>query len=586
VQIKGQLDEMAKEYTRQYEYDFFLSRRGSVAEIAQEVADVLLENGYRVLVQDYDFESSESVIERMHDGVKNARDLVILFSSDYEQSPYTRKEFTSFEAQRLRNPEERHTILIRCEDVSPDGLLADVIYQDLVGVADPAERKRRIVAGAERKAQAAPPPPRPFIGLPPRIPSFTGREAELTLLDTILVHDKPAVVTQSVGRVAVRGLGGVGKTSLAIEYAYRYRNLYAGVCWCPAETRSGLVEALANVGDAIAGTSKEPNNEERARAALQRLTERRMPWLLIYDNATSPNEILEFLPSAGARVLITSRFLDWTGFADEVGLDLLPPEEALALLQNRAGLTDRIGGRTLAAALGYLPLALDHAAAYCKRTQVNFADYATRVSTLIANAPRDVTYPRSISATFDLAIDVAEERCSAAEEVMAFLSYCAPTRVPTYLLEQLADSERAIAVLAELSLIKHDPFEDGLPAITVHRLVQAVARHRAEAKGIHKVTIERISAAFKTPPPLPARRGVFSALRELTARMRIFVHERQLWRYQLQNMIRDYEHISERYDDLANRFDKAGEINKAKEFREKSKKFREAVARLRRNKGW
>ena len=105
---------MTEEYRQRY--DFFLSRRGSVTEIAREVADVLTESGYKVFVQDYDFLLGDSVIERMHDGVKNARDLIILFTRDYEQSPYCRKEFTSFEAQRLRDVEERHIIILRCED--------------------------------------------------------------------------------------------------------------------------------------------------------------------------------------------------------------------------------------------------------------------------------------------------------------------------------------------------------------------------------------------------------------------------------------------------------------------------------------
>ena len=128
------------------------------------------------------------------------------------------------------------------------GLLADNVYQDLVGVENPEERKRRIIAAAERQSQAAPPPPRPFIGVPPRIASFTGRADKLDRLDAILMQDKPAAVTPaSVGRAAVQGMGGVGKTSLAIEYAHRYRNLYAGVCWCPAETRTGLLSALASL---------------------------------------------------------------------------------------------------------------------------------------------------------------------------------------------------------------------------------------------------------------------------------------------------------------------------------------------------
>src|SRR6266436_9720904 len=112
-------------------YDFFLSRRGSVAAIAQEVTDVLTEKGYRVLVQDYDIPLGASFVEAMHEAIKNSRDLVILFTRDYEQSPYTRKEFTSFEAQRLRDSEERHIIILRCEDAPLQGLLADAIYQDL-----------------------------------------------------------------------------------------------------------------------------------------------------------------------------------------------------------------------------------------------------------------------------------------------------------------------------------------------------------------------------------------------------------------------------------------------------------------------
>jgi isopentenyl diphosphate isomerase/L-lactate dehydrogenase-like FMN-dependent dehydrogenase len=89
-------------------FDFFLSRRGSVAAVAQEVADVLAAAGYKVFVQDYDIPFGASFVEAMHDGIKNARCLIILFSGDYERSPYTRKEFTSFEAERLQDERERH----------------------------------------------------------------------------------------------------------------------------------------------------------------------------------------------------------------------------------------------------------------------------------------------------------------------------------------------------------------------------------------------------------------------------------------------------------------------------------------------
>ena len=487
------------------QYDFFLSRRGSVAAIALEVGDVLTEKGYKVLVQDYDIPLGASFIDAMHEAVKNSRDLVILFTRDYEQSPYTRKEFTSFEADRAQSAEERHVVVLRCEDVPLRGLLADTVYQDLVGITDPEERKRRIIAAAERQSQAVPPPPRPFIGVPPRIASFTGRAEQLDRLDAILMQDKPAAVTQAVGRAAVQGMGGVGKTSLAIEYAHRYRKLYAGVCWCPAETRTGLLSALAALAVTLgAAAVDEADVKKSAKAALGRLAEQRATWLLIYDNVSSPDEVADLLPSAGPRVLITSRFSDWTGLADEVALDVLPLQEAIAFLKRRSGRSDAQGATTLAEALGYLPLALDHAAAYCKRSLMRFADYSAKASSLIATLPRGAGYPRSVAATFDLAITEAVTQSGGAEALMAYLAHCAPERIPTTLVEGAIDDEeerlQALAALIEVSLVKYDPFEDGTPAVTVHRLVQAVARTRAKHDMAHDV-VQRLATRLASQYP-------------------------------------------------------------------------------------
>jgi tetratricopeptide (TPR) repeat protein len=525
------------------EFDFFLSRRGSVAAVAQEVADVLSEKGYKVFVQDYDIPLGASFIEAMHEAIKNSRDLVILFTSDYEASPYTRKEFTSFEAERHHSRPERHIVILRCEDVPLRGLLADNVYQDLVGVTDPEERKRRIVAAAERKPMAQRPQlrrGRTFVGVPPRIAGFTGRLDALDRLDAILTRDKPAAVTQ-VGRAAVQGMGGVGKTSLAVEYAHRFRYLYDGVWWSPAESRSGLMTSLAALAvefevaspektddiltekgsgvfvqdlDTSAGANfveathrallKTRDIEKAAKSALRRLAEQREIWLLVYDNVTTPEEIRDLLPADGARVLITSRFADWSDWADEVSLDVLPIEEAMAFVQDRAGRADDMGGRTLAEALGRLPLALDHAAATCKRTQMSFTAYATKASSLIAATPRGTGYPRSVAATFNLAIDDASRQCSEAAPLMSFLAHCAPDRIPMTLVEGAIDDETerlaALAALSEVSLFKHDPFEDDLPAVTVHRLVQAVARGRAKtnrtAQGAVALLMARLLAVY------------------------------------------------------------------------------------------
>jgi TIR domain/NB-ARC domain len=491
-------------------YDFFLSRRGSVATIAQEVTDALKENGYRVFTQDYDIPLTANFIEEMHEGVKNARDLVVLFTRDYEQSPYTRMEFTSFEANAAQSAEKRRMVILRCEDTPLLGLFASPhVYQDLVGIADVEERRSRILAAAEGRSQALEPPPRPFIGVPPRITSFTGRADELDRLDAILMRKKPAAVTQaSIGRAAVQGMGGVGKTCLAIEYAHRYRSLYAGVCWCRAETRTGLLSALAGLAVTLgAATAEEADVEKAAKAALRRLAEQRATWLLVYDNVSAPDAVAALLPSAGARVLITSRFSDWSELADEVALDVLPLEEAVALLRSRTG-RGYAGAQTLAETLGCLPLALDHAAAYCKRTQMRFADYATKASSLIDAAPRSVGYLRSVAATFDLAITEAVAHCPAAEALMAYLAQCAPERIPMILVEGAVEGEvermEALAALAEVSLVKHDPFEDSTPAVMVHRLVQAVARARSKVNGSAQEATGRLIARLLAIYPAAA----------------------------------------------------------------------------------
>src|SRR6202453_3977303 len=204
-------------------FDYFLSRRGSASAVAREVCEVLATKGYSVFVQDYDIALGASFVEAMHEAIQASRDLVVLFTRDYQTSAYTRKEFTSFEAQRLQNPEKRRIVVLRCEDAPLAGLLADNVYQDLVGVEDTDERKRRVLAAVEGASQAMKPPPRPFVGVPPRIAGFTGRAQELDRLDAILVQERTAALIQAVGRAAVQGLGGVGQTSLAAEYGVLLR---------------------------------------------------------------------------------------------------------------------------------------------------------------------------------------------------------------------------------------------------------------------------------------------------------------------------------------------------------------------------
>ena len=242
--------------------------------------------------------------------------------------------------------------------------------------------------------------------------------------------------------------------------------------------------------------SDEVDIERVAQAASRRLSKQATPLSRVDRKATNKEASADLLPPSDARAPITSRLPDWGEWAEETALEALPPGEAIALLQSRAGREDQLGARTLAETLGRLPLALNLAAAYCKRTQMSFAAYTTKAVTLMTASPRWTAYPRSVAATFDLAVAEAINQAPAAETLIAFLACCAPERIPLTLvggaIKGEAERKAALLALTEMSLVKRDRYEDATPAVTIHRLVRAAARARTDASGGAAAAIERI----------------------------------------------------------------------------------------------
>ena len=204
--------------------------------------------------------------------------------------------------------------------------------------------------------------------IPARNPGFTGRVDLLESIRDRLLAGETAVVQ------ALHGMGGVGKTQLAAEYAHRFAGTYELAWWVNAEQGGLIGGQVAALGLAL-GCVPAGAGAEVARAAVLAELRARGWWLLVFDNATSPAEVAPWLPGGRGHVLITSREPGWTELAAPVEVDVLARAESVALLQARvAGLGEPDADR-LAAALGDLPLALAQAAGFMAGTGTPAREY-------------------------------------------------------------------------------------------------------------------------------------------------------------------------------------------------------------------
>ncbi len=237
--------------------DYFISRTGTEADkaLAKAIAAIIREAGYETWLQDEDF-GHASFMARMAQGFDSGARTIALLSATYQDSEYCQKEYEVALAGDPRNIQER-LIVLRVEDCAPKGMLRDLAYTDLVeilGLSDPAQREQllrraiRVLVGAELGQSGG-----DFINLyrhtqqilHPEIapvPGFTGRAAELAALKAALWNGSAAALVGSPAATALSGLGGVGKSVLAREYAWYERENYRGVWWLRAEKRETLLD--------------------------------------------------------------------------------------------------------------------------------------------------------------------------------------------------------------------------------------------------------------------------------------------------------------------------------------------------------
>ncbi len=309
----------------------------------------------------------------------------------------------------------------------------------------------------------------------PRPPArvFVGREAALGRLRGVLAGAANAVVTQ-----AVYGLGGVGKSELALQHAMACRDEYPLIWWITAEDTERIQTGLAGLAArlcrpiATAGTTAEA--AEWAVAWLQA----HHGWLLILDNVNEPGDVEPLLGQlAGGHIVITTRRdAGWDRIADPIRLDVLKPGPAADLITARTGRGDQDAAESIATQLGYLPLALDQAAAYITQTRITQADYLERLrerpAALYATAVNGQA-ERAVARVWDITLEEIQGRHPDAITLLHILACYAPDNLPRVVLggdedDRLAVDE-ALGVLASYSMITLTP-----ETVSMHRLVQAV----------------------------------------------------------------------------------------------------------------
>lgn len=344
-----------------------------------------------------------------------------------------------------------------------------------------------------------------------RNPNFTGREAELAELRRSLLAGETAALVQTQ---AITGLGGVGKTQLAVEYAYRNGANYDIVWWVRSEVSTTLASDYASLAAKLDLPEKNATEQRVIVEAVKEWLRQNQGWLLIFDNAVDAPSVSEYIPRGYVgHIIVTSRNPNWKGLAKSLSVNPLPLEEAIQFLLKRTDQQDEATAKTLAEELGRLPLALEQASAYMETSGCTLAHYLKlfkgRQRDIIQRGKPSTEYPATIATTWSLSFQNVERENPAAAELLRLCAFFAPDDIPLKMLTDGADEllESLAATItndllldeALMALRKYSLVEVDNETLTIHRLVQAVIRYTMDEAAFKQwagVAVHVVNASF------------------------------------------------------------------------------------------
>ncbi|MFF4051720.1 FxSxx-COOH system tetratricopeptide repeat protein [Streptomyces chartreusis] len=317
--------------------------------------------------------------------------------------------------------------------------------------------------------------------LPPRNTNFTGREATLRELRQRLTSDNDCT-TQ-----VVHGLGGVGKTQLAVEYAYLFRPEYRFVAFVDAEDPDLVASQFASLARELG--LAEVNSEQVIPRVYGALMDHG-PWLIIFDNGERPGPLVDALPSGdlgnNGHVIVTTRLRGWSSRAGVIDLDVFSRRESVELLARRVcGMTTVVADR-IAEHLGDLPLALEQAAGYMDYNQTAPEDYlalvTSRLEDMIALGELPDRPTVVVATLWQLGVRRLEIERPQARRLLELCALLAPEPIPLGLFSASTEPlvaatadpvawDTTVGALAGLGFARRGP-----SSLLLHRLVQAAIR--------------------------------------------------------------------------------------------------------------
>ncbi|HXU36331.1 MAG TPA: FxSxx-COOH system tetratricopeptide repeat protein [Blastocatellia bacterium] len=488
--------------------DFFISYNKADRSWAEWIAWQLEEARYTVIVQAWDFRPGSNFVLEMQRAAVEAERTIAVLSPDYLAAQFTQPEWAAAFAQDPTG--EKGTLLpVRVRECEIKGLLHPIVYIDLFKLEE-ASAKRALLSGIKRgraKPDQAPefpgatsrtilskprfPGDMPAIWNVPHLrnPNFTGREEELTELRASLLAGETAAL---VAAQAIYGLGGVGKTQLAVEYSYRHGADYDVVWWVRSEEPTTLASDYASLAVRLNLREKDEKEQRVIVEAVKEWLRRNRGWLLMFDNAEDVTLVREYIPRGSTgHIVVTSRNPNWTGVAKALSVKPLSIEKAIEFLLKRTGHHDEAIGRILAEALGRLPLALEQAGAYIETSGCTMQHYLelfeTRQREMLARGRPSTDYPDTVATTWSISFERLESDNPAAAELLRLCAFFAHDDIPiTMLVEGADEMPESLALIAGDALLfdealmavrKYSLIEIANGRICIHRLVQAVIRH-------------------------------------------------------------------------------------------------------------